>query len=99
MASEEHRTENRLKPQSIYKQTVVANEHLTHVAASQVQMRAGIKENQERDFLDEYAVKHDRILRSSLPNKTFVALQYPCPVLRSMAIGRLVLQQRGTVRE
>jgi len=50
MASEEHRTENRLKPQSIYKQTVVANEHLTYVAASQIQMRAGIKENQERDF-------------------------------------------------
>jgi hypothetical protein len=53
IASEEHRTENRLKPQSVYTQTVVVNEHLSHFAARKVQMKAGIEENRERDFFDE----------------------------------------------
>jgi hypothetical protein len=37
------RTENRVKPQSVYKQTVVADENLTHFAARKVEMRAGVE--------------------------------------------------------
>jgi hypothetical protein len=37
------RTENRVKPQSVYKQTVVTDENLTHFVARKVERRAGVE--------------------------------------------------------
>src|SRR6266849_1590322 len=71
MASEEHRTENRVHSQSVYTQPVVVDEHVTHVAARKVAIRGGVEENHETRFLRRgTTVKPDRILRSSLPAMT-----------------------------
>jgi hypothetical protein len=87
MASEEHRTENQVNSQSVYKQPVVVDEHLTHVTVSKVAIRVGVEENHETRFLrQDTPIKLAQMLRSSLMNETFVSLQHSCLVLCSMAI-------------
>jgi hypothetical protein len=53
MASEEHRTENRVHSQSVYKQPVVVDDHVGISRQEKSRLEVVSKKTTQRDFCDE----------------------------------------------